>query len=39
MTAMIMGGAFALVATLIIGTAIRIAIFARKEEIHRSCAS
>lgn len=32
-TAMIMGGAFALVATLIIGTAIRIAIFARKEEI------
>ncbi len=32
-TAMILGGAFALVATLIIGTAIRIAIFARKEEI------
>ncbi len=32
-TAMVLGGAFALVATLIIGTAIRIAIFARKEEI------
>jgi cell division transport system permease protein len=32
-SAMILGGAFALVATLIIGTAIRIAIFARREEI------
>jgi cell division transport system permease protein len=32
-TTMTLGGAFALVATLIIGTAIRIAIFARKEEI------
>jgi cell division transport system permease protein len=30
----ILGGAFALVAALIIGTAIRIAIFARREEIH-----
>jgi cell division transport system permease protein len=32
-TAMILGGAFSLVATLIIGAAIRIAIFARREEI------
>lgn len=32
-TAGILGGAFALVATLIIGTAIRIAIFARRDEI------
>lgn len=32
-TAGILGGAFALVAALIIGTAIRIAIFARREEI------
>lgn len=30
----ILGGAFAVVAALIIGTAIRIAIFARREEIH-----
>jgi len=33
-TAMTLGGAFALVAALIIGTAIRIAVFARKEEIY-----
>ncbi len=33
-TAAVMGGAFALVAALIIGTALRIAIFARREEIH-----
>lgn len=32
-TAMTLGGAFALVAALIIGTAIRIAVFARREEI------
>jgi len=32
-TALILGAAFAAVATLIIGTAIRIAVFARKEEI------
>jgi cell division transport system permease protein len=32
-TALILGGAFATVATLIIGTAIRIAVFARREEI------
>lgn len=32
-TAMILGGAFAVVATLIIGTAIRIAVFARRDEI------
>jgi cell division transport system permease protein len=32
-TALILGAAFATVATLIIGTAIRIAVFARKEEI------
>jgi cell division transport system permease protein len=32
-TAMILGGAFAAVATLIIGTAIRIAVFARRDEI------
>jgi cell division transport system permease protein len=32
-TAMILGAAFATVATLIIGTAIRIAVFARREEI------
>lgn len=32
-TAGVLGGAFALVATLIIGTAIRIAIFARRDEI------
>ncbi len=30
----VLGGAFAVVAALIIGTAIRIAIFARREEIH-----
>lgn len=33
-TAVTLGGAFALVAALIIGTAIRIAVFARKEEIY-----
>jgi cell division transport system permease protein len=33
MTAGILGGGFALVAALIIGTAIRIAIFARRDEI------
>jgi len=33
-SAAIMGGAFALVAALIIGTALRIAIFARREEIY-----
>jgi cell division transport system permease protein len=33
MTAFTLGGAFALVAALIIGTAIRIAVFARREEI------
>lgn len=33
-TALTLGGAFALVAALIIGTAIRIAVFARKEEIY-----
>ena len=33
-TAAVLGGAFALVAALIIGTAIRIAVFARKEEIY-----
>lgn len=33
-TAITLGGAFALVAALIIGTAIRIAVFARKEEIY-----
>jgi len=33
-TAMTLGGAFALVAALIIGTAIRIAVFARKDEIY-----
>jgi cell division transport system permease protein len=32
-TAMVLGGAFAVVATLIIGTAIRIAVFARRDEI------
>jgi cell division transport system permease protein len=32
-TALALGGAFALVAALIIGTAIRIAVFARREEI------
>lgn len=32
-TSMILGGAFAVVATLIIGTAIRIAVFARRDEI------
>lgn len=32
-TAMVLGAAFATVATLIIGTAIRITVFARKEEI------
>ena len=32
-TALILGSAFAAVATLIIGTAIRIAVFARREEI------
>jgi cell division transport system permease protein len=32
-TAIILGAAFATVATLIIGTAIRIAVFARREEI------
>ncbi len=32
-TALILGAAFATVATLIIGTAIRIAVFARREEI------
>jgi cell division transport system permease protein len=30
----VLGGAFAVVAALIIGTAVRIAIFARREEIH-----
>ncbi len=34
MATMFLGGAFALVAGLIIGTAIRIAIFARREEIY-----
>lgn len=34
MATMILGGAFAIVAALIIGTAIRIAIFARREEIY-----
>lgn len=33
-TAIILGGAFALVAALIIATAIRIAVFARKDEIY-----
>lgn len=33
-TAMVLGGAFAAVAALIIGTAVRIAIFARREEIY-----
>lgn len=33
-TAAIMGGAFAAVAALIIGTAVRIAVFARREEIY-----
>ncbi|MBT8397992.1 MAG: ABC transporter permease [Gemmatimonadetes bacterium] len=33
-TALILGAAFATVATLIIGTAIRIAVFARREEIY-----
>jgi len=33
-TALTLGVAFALVAALIIGTAVRIAVFARKEEIH-----
>ncbi len=32
-TTLILGGAFAIVATLIIGTAIRIAVFARRDEI------
>ncbi len=32
-TTLILGGAFAVVATLIIGTAIRIAVFARRDEI------
>ncbi len=34
MATLILGGAFAVVAALIIGTAIRIAIFARREEIY-----
>lgn len=33
-TAAVLGGAFAVVAALIIGTAIRIAVFARRDEIH-----
>lgn len=33
-TALVLGGAFALVAALIIGTALRIAIFARRDEIY-----
>ncbi|NIP60135.1 MAG: ABC transporter permease [Gemmatimonadetes bacterium] len=33
-TAMVIGGAFAVVAALIIGTALRIAIFARRDEIY-----
>lgn len=33
-TAGVIGGAFAVVAALIIGTAIRIAVFARRDEIH-----
>lgn len=33
-TATVIGGAFAVVAALIIGTAIRIAVFARRDEIH-----
>ncbi len=33
-TAAVLGGAFAMVAALIIGTALRIAIFARREEIY-----
>ena len=33
-TAAVLGGAFFLVAALIIGTALRIALFARREEIH-----
>lgn len=33
-TAMVLGGAFAAVAALIIGTAVRIAIFARRDEIY-----
>ncbi len=33
-TTVVLGGAFAMVAALIIGTALRIAIFARREEIH-----
>ncbi len=33
-TAMVLGGAFAAVAALIIATAVRIAIFARREEIY-----
>ena len=34
MTAVVLGGAFAAVAALIIGTAVRIAIFARRDEIY-----